>query len=189
MSFGIIMEIFKLYLSSLKKSFTIRGRASRSEFVAFHLIGLIPIAICLLIASPAIHAIMRQGEQLLTNISGNIFPALLQSIKPEAAQGIAAILASSPAIIIFQQKLGAITATFCQHLPSLFFLLLSILIYIVPSFSVSIRRLHDRNLSSYFYLTQFIPPIGTAIFLILMFLNGSDGPNPHGQDPLQKEYF
>jgi uncharacterized membrane protein YhaH (DUF805 family) len=178
------MKIFKLYWLSLKKSFTIQGRASRSEIVAFHLIGLIPIALCWIIALPTIHHIIQQSQQLLAYITGNathILPA--QSMKIETLSGIANTLSNSPAIAVFQQKLGAITATFYQHLPSLFLFLGSILVYATTSFSVTVRRLHDSNLSGYFYLTQLIPFIGIAIFLMLMFIKGTDGPNRYGSNP------
>jgi uncharacterized membrane protein YhaH (DUF805 family) len=46
-----------------------------------------------------------------------------------------------------------------------------------------IRRLHDINLSGYFYLMQFIPLIGMAIFLLLMLIKGTEGPNRYGPNP------
>jgi uncharacterized membrane protein YhaH (DUF805 family) len=178
------MDIFKLYLSLLKKSFTIRGRASRTEVVIFHVIGLIPITICLLITLPTIHSVMRQSKQLLTHGTGGAISTLSeQPIQLEAFNKILNILSDGPAIEMFQQKLSTITATLHQHLPSLLLLLLSILIYIIPSYSLTVRRLHDINLSGYFYLTQFIPFIGMAIFLILMLIKGTDGPNRYGPNP------
>jgi uncharacterized membrane protein YhaH (DUF805 family) len=178
------MEIFKLYWLSLKKSLTIRDRASRSEVVAFHLIGLIPIAFCWIIALPGIHHITQQSQQLLAYVTDNVANILPTSpTKPETLQGIANTLSNSPAITGFQQTLGAIATTLYQHLPSLLLLLVSILAYTTTSFSVTVRRLHDSNLSGYFYLTQLIPFIGIAIFLMLMFIKGTDGPNRYGPNP------
>ncbi|MDR2371706.1 MAG: DUF805 domain-containing protein [Puniceicoccales bacterium] len=180
------MKIFKLYWFSFKKSFTTRGRASRSEFVAFHLIGLIPIAICRIIALPAIHHITQQSQQLLAYAISNVTHILpTQSTKPETIQGIANALSNSPAITMFQQKLGAIADTLYQHLLPLLFLLMSILAYVTTSFSVTVRRLHDGNLSGYFYLVQLIPVIGVVIFLMLMFIKGTDSPNHYGPNPQQ----
>jgi uncharacterized membrane protein YhaH (DUF805 family) len=175
------VKIFELYWLSLKKSLTIRGRASRSEVVAFHLVGLIPIALCLIITLPAIHHITQKSQQLLTYAIGNATNVLpTQSVKLETPQGIANMLSSGSAIAGFQQKLGAIADTLYQHLPSLLFLLMSILAYVTTSFSVTVRRLHDGNLSGYYYLTQLIPVIGVVIFLMLMFLKSADGPNRYG---------
>lgn len=60
----------------------------------------------------------------------------------------------------------------------------------VPSIAVSVRRLHDRDLSGWWYLgvfvTSLIPLIGfvTSIaFLVVMFLEGTRGPNRFGPDP------
>ncbi|MDR2812554.1 MAG: DUF805 domain-containing protein [Puniceicoccales bacterium] len=177
------MTIFKLYLSSLKKSFIIRGRASRSEIIIFHLVGLVPIALCLTVAWPAIYNIMQQSEQLLKYVTGDLLTLPGQSIKTETFHGLANTLANSSALETFQRKLDVIMATFGQHLPSLFLLLLSTFIYTIPSFAVTIRRLHDINLSGYFYLMQFIPFIGMAIFLVLMLIKGTDGPNRYGPHP------
>jgi hypothetical protein len=99
---GIIMKIFKLYLLSLKKSFTIRGRASRLEVVAFHIIGLIPIVLCLIVIWPMIHSAVQQSKQLLTDVTGNVsFTLPAQSTKPETFQGITNILSKVPPLKCF----------------------------------------------------------------------------------------
>lgn len=61
---------------------------------------------------------------------------------------------------------------------------------IVPTIAVSVRRLHDRDLSGWWYLgvfvASFIPLVGmlTSIaFLVIMFLEGTRGPNRFGPDP------
>lgn len=61
---------------------------------------------------------------------------------------------------------------------------------IVPSIAVTVRRLHDRNLTGWIYLglivAQFIPLIGliAAIgMLVLMVLPGNVGANKYGADP------
>jgi uncharacterized membrane protein YhaH (DUF805 family) len=178
------MKVFKLYWLSLKKSFTVRGRASRSEVIVFHLIGLIPIALCWIIALPTINHITQQSQQLLAYATGNV-THILPTPSTKLETGMANALSNSPVIAVFQQKLGAIAATLYQHLPSLLLLLVSILIYATTSFSVTVRRLHDSNLSGYFYLTQLIPFIGMVIFLMLMFIKGTEGPNRYGPNPYQ----
>lgn len=64
------------------------------------------------------------------------------------------------------------------------------LITLIPSISVSVRRLHDRNLSGWWYLGAFvgslIPIIGFLVsiaFLVVMCLPGTPGDNRFGADP------
>lgn len=61
---------------------------------------------------------------------------------------------------------------------------------IIPSIAVTVRRLHDRDMSGWWYLGVFvgslIPLINILVsigFLILMFLPGTPGPNRFGPDP------
>ena len=60
----------------------------------------------------------------------------------------------------------------------------------IPSIAVSVRRLHDRDMSGWWYLgvivASLIPFVGALVsigFLILMALPGTEGPNRFGQDP------
>ena len=53
----------------------------------------------------------------------------------------------------------------------------------VPSLAVQIRRLHDQDKSGWFWLINFIPYVGGIIFLVLMCLSGTKGPNRFGDDP------
>lgn len=80
------------------------------------------------------------------------------------------------------------------HVLELFYSLVSILL-IIPSISVVVRRLHDINLSGYWSLiivligvsiTKFhylISAIILVIFITLMCLKGTEGPNPYGESP------
>ncbi|GAA2125439.1 hypothetical protein GCM10009825_01760 [Arthrobacter humicola] len=59
-------------------------------------------------------------------------------------------------------------------------LILSVIIslaIIVPSLAVSVRRLHDANMSGWMYLLVLVPLVGPI--LILVFL--AQGPRPEGQ--------
>ena len=63
----------------------------------------------------------------------------------------------------------------------------------IPSLAVTIRRLHDRNLSGWWYggllIASFIPilnifaGIGMLVMLVVLMLDGTDGPNRFGPDP------
>jgi len=51
------------------------------------------------------------------------------------------------------------------------------------SLAVTIRRLHDRDLTGWFVLLSLIPLIGGVIVLVLTLLPGTDGPNRFGPAP------
>jgi uncharacterized membrane protein YhaH (DUF805 family) len=64
------------------------------------------------------------------------------------------------------------------------------LVTIIPGVMVIIRRLHDRDMSGWWYLgvilASLIPIVGMLAgiaFLVLMFLPGTAGPNRFGPDP------
>lgn len=61
---------------------------------------------------------------------------------------------------------------------------------LIPSIAVTVRRLHDRDMSGWWYLGAIvggmIPIVGIVIsigFLVLMALPGTPGPNRFGADP------
>lgn len=61
---------------------------------------------------------------------------------------------------------------------------------LVPSIAVTIRRLHDRDMTGWWYLAFIaagaIPYVGNALniaFLVILCLKGTDGPNRFGNDP------
>ncbi|MEQ8300841.1 MAG: DUF805 domain-containing protein [Hyphomonas sp.] len=66
-------------------------------------------------------------------------------------------------------------------LPILFIVFL--LYNILPSLSITIRRLHDQDLSGWMYLISFIPYIGGLILLVFMILDSKPATNKHGPSP------
>ena len=60
---------------------------------------------------------------------------------------------------------------------------LGFLASIIPSWAVTVRRLHDQDKSGWFALLTFIPYIGPLILLVMAFLPGTDGENEYGFDP------
>ena len=60
----------------------------------------------------------------------------------------------------------------------------------IPGIAVTVRRLHDRDMSGWWYLgfivASLVPLIGfiaSIAFLVVLFLPGTDGPNRFGPDP------
>ena len=72
-------------------------------------------------------------------------------------------------LIIFQN------VGFLQWLSVLIFMVI-VLAFILPSIAVSVRRLHDRDLSGWFYLLSFVPFGGLVLFIFYV-LPGTPGPN------------
>lgn len=61
---------------------------------------------------------------------------------------------------------------------------------LVPSIAVTVRRLHDRDMSGWWYLgfivASLIPFVGfvaSIAFIVVLALPGTDGPNRFGPDP------
>jgi len=73
-------------------------------------------------------------------------------------------------VLIIFQNVG-----FLQWLSVLIFMVI-VLAFILPSIAVSVRRLHDRDLSGWFYLLAFVPFGGLVLFIFYV-LPGTPGPN------------
>jgi len=54
---------------------------------------------------------------------------------------------------------------------------------LVPSLSVTIRRLHDTGRSGWWLFILFIPLLGAIVFFVLMLLDGQPGENQYGVNP------
>jgi uncharacterized membrane protein YhaH (DUF805 family) len=59
---------------------------------------------------------------------------------------------------------------------------LLVLILIIPSIAVSVRRLHDSGKSGLWYLIAFVP-FGSIVLLVLMCLDSEPGTNKWGPNP------
>jgi uncharacterized membrane protein YhaH (DUF805 family) len=57
-----------------------------------------------------------------------------------------------------------------------------ILAIIIPSISIGVRRLHDRDMSGWWLLLGLIP-FGGIVLLVFFCLEGTRGPNKFGPDP------
>lgn len=93
--------------------------------------------------------------------------------------------------------IGYVTGSFQGSTPPTFFIILLgivalgyVAVFLVPSIAVVVRRLHDRDMSGWWYLgiivASMIPIVGTLAsiaLLVLMVLPGTPGPNRFGPDP------
>ena len=137
-----------------KRYFEFSGRSRRKEFWMFQLLNVI--------VSFAIFAIMLSGGGL----------QFLTAADPETVNDAAVGI---PLII------------------GLVLMGIWVLAAFIPSLAVTIRRLHDRNMSGWWYggllIASFIPFInflaglGMLALLVVMMLDGTDGPNRYGPDP------
>ena len=75
-------------------------------------------------------------------------------------------------LVLFQN------AGFLQWLGVMIFMIV-VLAVILPSIAVSVRRLHDRDLSGWWYLLGFVP-FGSIVLLVWYVLPGTPGPNRYG---------
>lgn len=61
--------------------------------------------------------------------------------------------------------------------------LVYMLIALLPSLSVAVRRLHDIDKSGWSYLLGLIPIIGWILLIVYFCKAGTDGPNTYGPQP------
>ncbi|MBL0691336.1 MAG: DUF805 domain-containing protein [SAR324 cluster bacterium] len=144
------------YISTWKKSFTLRGRASRAEYWTFILINLIVPSIFFLLI-------------LLVMIV--IIYILTLGISAGADMGVGAgvAMAITGSIYILDEYI-------ITPLSGLFSILITI-----TSLTLTIRRLHDSNKSAWFLLYFLIPVVGVFIVLIaLWFLPSTPKENRFG---------
>jgi uncharacterized membrane protein YhaH (DUF805 family) len=59
------------------------------------------------------------------------------------------------------------------------------LILLLPSFAVTVRRLHDIDMSGWWILISFIPLIGGILLLVWTCQRGTQGANRFGMGPAQ----
>ena len=69
---------------------------------------------------------------------------------------------------------------------SLLLLVVTLIYYffmLIPSISVTVRRLHDIGYSGWMYLVNFIPLVGGIILLVLTCLDSEANENKYGANP------
>lgn len=137
------------------------GRSRRKEFWSFQLLNFI---VSVVLLGPLYYAMIRS-----IMVAGD-------SIEPGAYEGSAAgaLQWGDHPIAVGLAALGLLWALFV----------------FIPSIALVVRRLHDRDMSGWWYLglivASIIPFVGLiagVAFLVIMFLEGTRGPNRFGDDP------
>lgn len=64
---------------------------------------------------------------------------------------------------------------------------LAYLAILIPGIAVQVRRFHDRDMSGWFVLLNFIPYLGGLIVFVFMVLPGTQGSNRFGPDPINPD--
>ncbi len=80
--------------------------------------------------------------------------------------------------------LDLIFRTFNEDIGIGLFTIIVSLIFMLPSYAVSIKRLHDRDRSGWFLLVAIIPLVSIWVWIEVGFLRGTYGANQYGADPL-----
>ena len=70
---------------------------------------------------------------------------------------------------------------FSSRILTVYYLVLTI----IPALAVTIRRLHDQNVTGWAVLLGLIPNFGVVILLVFMCLEGTCANNRFGMDPKQ----
>ncbi|MGD1889754.1 MAG: DUF805 domain-containing protein [Cyclobacteriaceae bacterium] len=69
----------------------------------------------------------------------------------------------------------------------LIFMILFVLILTVLQVFQMIKRLHDADMSGWFGLLCLVPLVNLGLAFILLFKDGTPGPNKYGEDPKGRE--
>ncbi|MDF0541896.1 DUF805 domain-containing protein [Sphingobium sp. H39-3-25] len=62
---------------------------------------------------------------------------------------------------------------------------LFVLLTLIPSIAVAVRRLHDSDRRGWWLLIGFLPLIGGIVLLVFFIIGGTRGPNRFGPDPVE----
>jgi uncharacterized membrane protein YhaH (DUF805 family) len=60
------------------------------------------------------------------------------------------------------------------------------LFFLIPSIAVQVRRFHDLDKSGAWFFINFVP-LGSLVVLVMMFMDGTPGPNSYGPDPKNRQ--
>ncbi len=84
---------------------------------------------------------------------------------------------------------GLVSVTFFgtdEYGDAIFLPIVAVLFYlycIIPGIAITVRRLHDLDMSGWMYLINFVPYVGGLIVFVFMVLDSRPAPNKHGRSP------
>lgn len=58
-----------------------------------------------------------------------------------------------------------------------------VLVFLIPSISAAVRRLHDTDISGWVVVASLVPTAGPPVLLFFLLFPGDEGSNPYGEDP------
>jgi uncharacterized membrane protein YhaH (DUF805 family) len=67
--------------------------------------------------------------------------------------------------------------------------LLVMLLFVITSLAVGVRRVHDHDKSGWLFLLSFIPLVGWIFLLIMTLTPGTRGENSYGYDPREGDHL
>ncbi len=104
-------------------------------------------------------------------------PYIAVMLKYAVFQGRASRAEYWPYILIHALILISLNVLIENQVPFIIYALLTF----IPTLAVTVRRLHDSNISGWFAVIGFLPFIGGLILLVLMLLPPTSGVNNHGE--------
>ncbi len=113
---------------------------------------------------------------------GNLFQGRLMRWQSFSHQFMLSILFCILVAVLF----GASYVTDMDAIMWLAFLLY--IPFVVLSFSITVRRIHDLNWSGWLFLLMFVPFIGGVFALVVLFMKGTVGPNKYGPDQADRNF-
>ncbi|MDR1939699.1 MAG: DUF805 domain-containing protein [Clostridiales bacterium] len=146
----------KWYIKVIKNYAAFDSRASRREFIWFHITNVLLVLAFSLVVSGAAFAVMLFSTGLTVG-----------------SESLGAILTGSVVSSLILSAGGAV-------------LLFYDLFLFIPSLALTVRRLHDAEHSWLFLFISLIPIIGGLMLLVLLFTKGNDGANKYGRNPLEE---
>lgn len=87
------------------------------------------------------------------------------------------------ALIAFAALLAIVTGGALAFQIAMVLFFIYILLSVIPSLAVTVRRMHDLGKSGWNVLISFIPLVGPIWFLVLLATEGEHGENYYGPDP------
>lgn len=93
------------------------------------------------------------------------------------------ILLAVPIIFLYFGLDSSLNYYYAYDESTIIFFGLTLIVFSYLSILQFIKRLHDIDMSGWWFLLTLIPYVGSLFGLIIMFIDGSKGPNRFGEDP------